>query len=382
MYAGYVKIRNQLEAYRWGFVAWNDDTERFEMVRNFDTQPTMFVGPQSHPFRWTEQGREYIYFCHPFPLTRVPADAASFLDPEKYQGFTCLKQGTRPEDRQLDRRADGGLNFGWKTNTPPLTHDQQSDFIEAGLLKPEERRFVLQDAATGRSVQVQGGSVYWNDFRKRWVMIAVEIYGESSLLGEIWYAEADAPTGPWRYGRKVVTHVNYSFYNPKHHPFFDGDGGRIIYFEGTYTKEFSGNPVATPRYDYNQIMYRLDLGSPRLSLPVAIYRQPEENGTASYVTRAPQRELAFFALDRPGPDCVAVVASGQALQVEQKAERAREAVFYALPVDIETPPATTTALYEFIHQETGARVYGTQRSWTASGYHRQEKPICRVWKAN
>ncbi len=41
-------------------------------------------------------------------------------------------------------------------------------------------------------------------------------------------------------------------------------GGRLIYFEGTYTQTFSGNPVATPRYDYNQIMYRLDLADPRL----------------------------------------------------------------------------------------------------------------------
>ena len=38
----------------------------------------------------------------------------------------------------------------------------------------------------------------------------------------------------------------------------------MIYFEGTYTREFSGNPVATPRYDYNQLMYRLDLADPRL----------------------------------------------------------------------------------------------------------------------
>ena len=57
------------------------------------------------------------------------------------------------------------------------------------------------------------------------------------------------------------------FYNPKQHPFYDQEGGRIIYFEGTYTNSFSGNPVQTPRYEYNQIMYRLDLSDPRLKLP-------------------------------------------------------------------------------------------------------------------
>jgi hypothetical protein len=28
---------------------------------------------------------------------------------------------------------------------------------------------------------------------------------------------------------------------------------------------FSGNPDKTPRYDYNQVMYRLDLADPRLT---------------------------------------------------------------------------------------------------------------------
>ena len=47
---------------------------------------------------------------------------------------------------------------------------------------------------------------------------------------------------------------------------FDEDGGRVIYFEGTYVNTFSGNPEKTPGYDYNQIMYRLDLADPRLQL--------------------------------------------------------------------------------------------------------------------
>jgi hypothetical protein len=62
-----------------------------------------------------------------------------------------------------------------------------------------------------------------------------------------------------------VTHDKYSFYNPVAHAFFEEEGGRRIYFEGTYTQSFSGNPVATPRYDYTTIMYRLDLDDPRLA---------------------------------------------------------------------------------------------------------------------
>jgi hypothetical protein len=48
------------------------------------------------------------------------------------------------------------------------------------------------------------------------------------------------------------------------HPEFAHDKGRVIYFEGTYSQTFSGNPTPTPWYDYNQIMYKLDLSDSRL----------------------------------------------------------------------------------------------------------------------
>ena len=132
------------------------------------------------------------------------------------------------------------------------------------------------------------------------------------MLGEIWYAEADSPVGPWVYATKIVTHDKYSFYNPKHHPMFDQEGGRLIFFEGTYTHTFSGNEHRTPRYDYNQIMYRLDLADERLALPVAVYDtwnaaefpvRPLDTVSAPLLAlhrskpaeRADVREIAFFA---------------------------------------------------------------------------------------
>ena len=86
-----------------------------------------------------------------------------------------------------------------------------------------------------------------------------------SALGEVWYAEAESPAGPWRKAVKVATHPKYSFYNPRQHPTF-ATGGRYLYFEGTYTATFSGNPTRTPRYEYNQLLYRLDLADHRLGL--------------------------------------------------------------------------------------------------------------------
>ena len=55
-----------------------------------------------------------------------------------------------------------------------------------------------------------------------------------------------------------------AFYNVCHHDFFDQQQGRYVYFEGTYSNTFAKTQTRTPWYDYNQIMYRLDLADPRL----------------------------------------------------------------------------------------------------------------------
>ena len=39
----------------------------------------------------------------------------------------------------------------------------------------------------------------------------------------------------------------------------------ILLFEGTYSQMFAGNPQITPRHDYNQILYRIDLDDPALT---------------------------------------------------------------------------------------------------------------------
>jgi hypothetical protein len=49
-----------------------------------------------------------------------------------------------------------------------------------------------------------------------------------------------------------------------HHPALDQEGGRIIYFSGTYSEFLAGARNVTPRYDYNVIVYRLDLSDSRL----------------------------------------------------------------------------------------------------------------------
>ena len=64
---------------------------------------------------------------------------------------------------------------------------------------------------------------------------------------------------------KILTHQNYTFYNPRIHPEFTAEDSPILIFEGTYTEEFANHPEPTPRYNYNQILYRLDLDDFRLA---------------------------------------------------------------------------------------------------------------------
>jgi len=256
-----------------GFVVYNDEKEVFDKLKTVPIDPPIF--PQGyHCLVKESDGSEYLYFSAPYPALRVKADWKSYIDLSSYEGYTCLKPGTHATGKntvQLERDASGKLVWAWKKDTPPLPPKEQRELIAAGKMTRAESPFDLQDADTGKLILLNNSSCNWNAFRKRYVMIASEAFG-ATMLGEVWYSEAGRPEGPWRKARKIITHANkpgdaHDFYNPVHHPFFDRDGGRVIYLEGSYVNTFSGNPHPTPYYEYNQIMYRLDLSDRRLKLP-------------------------------------------------------------------------------------------------------------------
>jgi hypothetical protein len=262
LFASYVKIEPPLKVYARGLAVFDDELQEFKHLVNVDMKASAFAA--GHAFRHREKDVEHVYFAHPFPVTRVRAVAKKFLEPNDYECYTCLKDSTRLDDVQLDRDGNGKLRYAWRKNTPAVTAKEETAWLKAGKIKPDEVRWRLHERGSNKVVMPHAGSVYWNEHRKRWIMIVAEI-GGTSLLGETWYAEAETPVGPWQHAVKIVTHERYSFYNPKQHPMFDN--GRFIYFEGTYTHTFSGNNHATPRYDYNQIMYKLDLDDKRLHAP-------------------------------------------------------------------------------------------------------------------
>jgi hypothetical protein len=260
LYGSYCKVEPPLKVYARGLAVYDDDKELFEPAVDIDPE-TYFNHGQT--FRHTDHGVDYVYFAHPFPLTRVPARGEAFLTPEAYEVYTCLLPGSTLQQPCFDRSDDGRLRYAWRKGAPALGPIDEARLIKDGTLQERDARWLLRQRGSDSKVALHAGSVAWNEYRRRWIMIAVEL-GGTSMLGEVWYAEAEDLLGPWSDAVKVVSHERYSFYNPKQHPVFDQDGGRFIYFEGTYTHTFSGNPEQTPRYDYNQMMYRLDLSDPRL----------------------------------------------------------------------------------------------------------------------
>ncbi|MCA9268913.1 MAG: hypothetical protein KDA41_10610 [Planctomycetales bacterium] len=218
--ATYCKVTPPLAANHWGLCAWNNERRQFESVRVlWDKQsggPTPPPLPKGHAVSWRdEQGEAWLLFGDPLPTLRMPATWAAWNDPARWE-----------------------------------------------ILKPQA---TLRAAADGAAVEPHSGSIAWNAYRKRWVTVFMQRFGKPSAFGELWYAEAASPAGPWGAAAKVLSHDNYTFYNPRLHPeLVAAPDSPVLLFEGTYTQQFADRPVATPRYDYNQILYRLDLDDPAL----------------------------------------------------------------------------------------------------------------------
>ncbi len=216
----YVKIQPPLTAYESGLCVWDDSAQRFEKETTLwtrtdhDAEPPLM--PDGHVTSWTDhEGLTWLLFGDPFPRLRCPATFEAWRDPNAWEA-----------------------------------------------LKPQAD---VPTADGKRMIRPHRGSIAWNAYRQKWVTVFTQWSGDASPLGELWYAEAESPTGPWQSAVQIVTHNNYTFYNPKLHPEFTPHGSAILIFEGTYTKEFAKQAVATPRHDYNQILYRLDLDAPPFS---------------------------------------------------------------------------------------------------------------------
>jgi hypothetical protein len=212
--AVYTKVKPSLEGYESGLCVWNEKTSNFEHLKTIwkksDAAPKHPPMPQGHPVIIDgDDGKKWVLFGNPFPTLKCPATYEGWQDPATWENV-------KSQDS--------------------LVASPRNSLIKAS-----------------------SGSIAWNEYRKRWVTIFMQVFGTPSAFGEIWYAEADSPYGPWGPAAKVLSHANYAFYNPRLHPEFTPPKSPILLFEGTHSTTFANHPEPTPRYEYNQILYRLDL---------------------------------------------------------------------------------------------------------------------------
>lgn len=233
----------------WHFAVWNDEKNHFEPLVKWEN--AKMAHDTAHSFRATVAGTNYIYV---YANYRVQENWRAVTNLARYEAFTSVGA-----DGKADRDANGKLRWAWRAGAERLSPGRERQLIKDGAYKREEGWMRAIDVETTQPIDLDRGSVYWNEYRKRWIMIGW------AKLKDIYYSEALAPTGPWEHARRVVTHRDYTFYNPTQHAW--ADDGKFIYLEGTYTQQFSSAKEKTPRYDYNQIMYRLDLADDRLKLP-------------------------------------------------------------------------------------------------------------------
>jgi len=401
-YARFKDLGHKLEV---GLTLYNDELEVFEKWVEFSLDETLV--PRGNPLRAEVAGKNYYYFGlpHPCPVpsVRVVANWEAVQHPEQYEVFTPFAAGSREfsENASIERDPSGNPIWAWKSNARVFGQKEQRAWIRKGKLKPKNAWIYLRDIESGKQVYIHAGSVFWNEYRNRWILIGEES-GGSSLLGEIWYAEADSVTGPWVYSRKIVSHNRYSFYNPTQHPYFDQQGGQWIYFEGTYTSTFSSASFKTPRYDYNQMMYRLDLGDPRVVLPCPIYRIQMDDSAVRYVAKSSGQfprhpkaqeidEIPFFALppERPreGMDPIYEIVDEESGHLRLSADSlssinetsSARLVFFA-SIDEENRSDLMVPLYEYRDISDGRTIYSTQILKSGSGGVGSRRTICYVWK--
>jgi hypothetical protein len=77
-------------------------------------------------------------------------------------------------DAKLDRDAGGKLAWSWKRRTAPLYPEDIAALVKAGKMKADEAWLRPTDASTGDPIRLHAGSVAWNAYRNKWVMVAHE----------------------------------------------------------------------------------------------------------------------------------------------------------------------------------------------------------------
>ena len=200
MFAGYAKIKNMLDVYERGLMVWDDAANEFRKVVAFPkdvrAHPTgTHIPAVDRRTATTSTSATPPHWCESRPTRNRCAD------PSAYEVFGCTDPQSDAKNPTIERDSAGRPKYSWRSGRAFGGADGDGKLVKSGMLKPDEVALPLRDPDTGKRMTPHAGSTVWNPYRRKWIMVLTEIYG-TSMLGEIWYAEADSPVGPWVYAQE------------------------------------------------------------------------------------------------------------------------------------------------------------------------------------
>ena len=292
MYAVFMKpAPNTSETDITGVLKWSDEQSQFQLVTywplknfvattNFATAargvqrfaPSSSKLPSESDPSAPSDDDGYFYLTMSFVYMRVPEHQLANLS--AYEAFTPLLANSSLEQPVLDP-----AGWGWKQGAVPVLQSDEAKLIALGVLPPSEAHFQVRDVTSGHTLGVGIGTVNYNEALGQYLLITE--YSSTDRRGAIFAGVSSSLTGPWTYVTPVLSHdvTGASCYNPLHMPWMDEEGGRFIYVACSYTAMWSdkNNPnsqwytcltgvdsyqncaTPVPRYEYNNMVYRLDV---------------------------------------------------------------------------------------------------------------------------
>ncbi len=158
--AHYSRMKDLGTMLEHGLALYDDQAEVFRKHRRFDLRQK-WQCPRGHSLVFTDSSGRWLMFAAPFPTVRVRPGLQRVADQAAYEAFTCLASGAHFDKARtrLYRDAAGKVQYRWTADAPPLTPAEEHALVQAGLLPPDEARFLPKDVTTGKPVLLHSGSV-------------------------------------------------------------------------------------------------------------------------------------------------------------------------------------------------------------------------------
>jgi hypothetical protein len=255
-----------------GLVKWNESKQQFELLIEWPLNNGMEWLSNGHvvsAFAPGEGVDGYVYFAGSFVLVRAPKNKIAQLS--AWESLTPLLSGSDMNNPKIDPKG-----WGWKKGMPVFHQSDETTLIAKGIMPLSQARMQIVDSITKKPVVVDSGVVHWNAFLKKYILV----FGN----GQLYLAMSDSMTGPWNTAVVIAQHedTHSSCYNSIQVSALSDATERNIYVACSYTSMWSNDAPAAgipnvwstclfgqnahqncapvvPRYEYNNLVYRLDL---------------------------------------------------------------------------------------------------------------------------